>query len=185
MSANNEKKDCTHNDNDTLVSETTKLLASLGTDYKQSNDVDPSFPDLTALGLSKKMQKKLKHLPPHLKEQLANMPDMPKEQLEQNSSLKGIMGVGKRIAQQAINQNVKNPEDIQQFLTSSKNQDEIIQSGKKVMESAQNNDITCLNCDKLIMGRKVSCLRCETTYYCNGKCRKADYRRHRKIDCHI
>lgn len=170
--------------NGDMLTEAQKLQQALGSDHVPSNK---GLPDLSALGMSKKMQKKLRknkgRLPPELQAQLANMPEMGGREIEEAGGMEALMKAGQKIAKRAVGQNVTDVEGIQNFLTTQKNQDDIIASGKEVMSQMQSEDACCHYCQELILGRKVACPRCQKIFYCGGKCRKADYRQHKKKDC--
>lgn len=136
---------------------------------------------MNSMQMSKKMQKKMKHLPSHIRQQLQEkMPDMDLSQLDQAGGMQALMRSGQNIAQRAIGQNVRDVKEIEGFLTQERTKQEIIESGQQVMHTMQQGEKTCQNCHKKIEGRMASCPRCTTVFYCNGSCRKQDYKIHKK-----
>ena len=132
-------------------------------------------------GMSKKMKKKMKHVPAHIRHQIEEkMPGIDMSQLDQAGGMEAIMRSGQNIAQRAINQNVKEIKDIEKFLTQDKTKQEILDSGHQVLSTLKRGETTCEQCSKVIDGRSAHCLRCTAVYYCNGNCRKQHYKVHKK-----
>lgn len=146
-----------------------------------NESLEDSLAKANTMGMTKKMQKKIKHLPPHIRAQLQKkMPDVDLDQLDTPGTMEAMMRSGQNIAQRAINNNVRDIGQIEQFLTQERTKQEIMETGHSVINTMQQKPTACNDCHKDLPNRKATCPRCNSVYYCNATCRKKDHKNHKK-----